>query len=229
MQYRTLLFDFDGTLVPSLDLWLDAYRDALYQFGVTLPDVAIITTCIGRSYESAAADVGIASASAFRAHVETALAQSYAATALFPEVVSLLAFCREAGVTLGLVTSSVRSNVEPALSRLGILAYFGTVVTGDEVMHHKPHPQPVLLALSRLGRTPDSTLLVGDSLADVRAGHAASTHVALFMPEAHARFHDFAALRNEQPEYTFAEYETLHVYLANDRIHNVRVEAENSQ
>ena len=41
---RAVLFDFDGTLTPSLPLWLEAYHIALRSFSVTLPDAEVLLT-----------------------------------------------------------------------------------------------------------------------------------------------------------------------------------------
>ena len=49
----------------------------------------------------------------------------------------------------------------------------------DSCAHSKPHPEPVLLALARLGRPSEEALLVGDSPHDLAAAKAAgATRVA---------------------------------------------------
>jgi phosphoglycolate phosphatase-like HAD superfamily hydrolase len=48
--------------------------------------------------------------------------------------------------------------------------------------------------------------MIGDSSADMRAGKAAGTATALFMPETHARFHSFEMLRATQPDHIFTDH-----------------------
>jgi HAD superfamily hydrolase (TIGR01509 family) len=48
------------------------------------------------------------------------------------------------GIRLGLVTSSDRSEVEPILRSAGIYASFHALVFGDDVLRHKPSPDPYL-------------------------------------------------------------------------------------
>jgi len=61
---------------------------------------------------------------------------------LLPGVASRLLASRAAGWQQALVTSAPRANVEAMLDVLGIGAFFGAVVTGDDVALGKPHPQP---------------------------------------------------------------------------------------
>jgi pyrophosphatase PpaX len=50
------------------------------------------------------------------------------------------------------------------------------VVAADDVARHKPHPDPLLLALERLGARPEEAAYVGDSPYDVAAAKAAGVH-----------------------------------------------------
>ena len=55
------------------------------------------------------------------------------------------------GRTLGLVTSSDRSDIEPLLQRAGIADCFNACVFGEEIASHKPDPAPYLLIRKKLG------------------------------------------------------------------------------
>ncbi len=56
------------------------------------------------------------------------------------------------------------------LKLTGIGAFFDTVVTLDDVKQPKPDPEPVRLALRRLGCDPSEAIMVGDNYHDVMAG-----------------------------------------------------------
>ena len=77
------------------------------------------------------------------------------------------------GRKLGVVTAKRRKTVDLAFAVLPIERYFDVVVTTESTAHDKPHPEPVLLALSELGSHPDKAAFVGDSPYDVGAGKAA--------------------------------------------------------
>ncbi len=212
-MYDTLLFDFDGTLVPSLELWLGSFQYALGKIGRTVPEKSILERFFYRDFSDVAREFHLGSAANFGAHVHDGLMQAFGTVQLYPGVRTVLHWCRAQNLPTALVTSSPRPQVEHALAQLGIADSFQTIVTGSDVTHLKPHPEPVLSALEKLSRQPAHTLFIGDYLADIRAGQEAGTHTALFLPPGHAKFYDFATLRALGPTFEFSQWEQLHEYL----------------
>ena len=85
-------------------------------------------------------------------------------------------------LSLAVVSSSLRSEVEPLLAQTGVLSSLDTLVCGDDVQRHKPDPEPYLLALERLSRGgkaihPRNCLVFEDSEAGVAAARAAGMTV----------------------------------------------------
>ncbi len=213
MPYQTILFDFDGTLTPSLELWLQAFQHALAHYERELPEKTIIQRFFYREYEEVADEFDLPSGPEFGRHVHEGLTLAFAAPQLYPGVRDVLEWCRASDIPLGLVTSSPRPQVMRALEALDIGRCFQAIVTGDDITHYKPHPEPVQKALAHLDADPAGALFVGDYTADVLAGHAAGTQTALFLPERHGRFYDFAALRATQPAFIFTDYQELQAHL----------------
>ena len=90
-----------------------------------------------------------------------------------PEAVALL---HERGHPLAVVTSKSDALAARGLSCVGLDRYFPTVITIDSSVRHKPHPEPVQIALERLGYAPAEAFFVGDSVHDIAAGNAAGVH-----------------------------------------------------
>lgn len=61
-----------------------------------------------------------------------------------PEVLKV---AKKKGLKLAVVSSTVSSRALPLLKNAGLLAYFDVKIFGDEVMKHKPLPDPYLTAL----------------------------------------------------------------------------------
>jgi pyrophosphatase PpaX len=108
----------------------------------------------------------------YRAHNEP-LHDELACCAGMDEVLVQL---KDEGRRLGIVTAKRRQTVELAFARIPIEHLFETVVGGDETKKHKPDPEPLLLALERLGAAPDEAVYVGDAPFDIKAAKAAGLY-----------------------------------------------------
>jgi HAD superfamily hydrolase (TIGR01509 family) len=92
----------------------------------------------------------------------------------FPGVHELLGDLREQGVALAVASSADRVKVEANLKGIGVdLAWFGAVVTGEDVAAKKPAPDIFQAAAKGLGVSPASCCVVEDALSGVAAAKAA--------------------------------------------------------
>lgn len=209
LPYRAVLFDFDGTLAPSLPLWVKAFERALGHYRHDLTENEILQRCFFRDWHEIAADFGTFSAEEIEIRVNEQLTHAFGDAQLFPEVTPLLHDCRMRALQVAMVTSAPRHLISGLIERLDLAAHFEFVICGDEVNNYKPHPEPVLKALAALGRQPHEAIMIGDSHADILAGKAAGTRTALFLPDDHHRFHDTSRLRATQPDHIFREHREL--------------------
>lgn len=180
-KIRAVLYDFDGTLADSTELIMRSYRhtmschlgdcppdaDWLSGFGMTLESQ------IGRFARSPAeAAAMLATYREFQDGLHDELLRP------FPGAAETVAELERRGIALAIVTSKHRRSALRGMELCGIVRHFDVVVTPEDVANPKPHPEPVLQALERLGARADETLFVGDSPHDVAAGRAAGTRTA---------------------------------------------------
>jgi phosphoglycolate phosphatase len=92
---------------------------------------------------------------------------------LYDGVTEALEFLSSTGVKIGCVTNKASEFTLPILQDLGISDYFETVLCGDMVEHKKPDPQPLILSAEKLGASPKASMMIGDSMSDVKAARAA--------------------------------------------------------
>jgi len=92
---------------------------------------------------------------------------------LYEGVNEALDYLKTTGVKIGCVTNKASEFTLPILEDLGIKDYFETVLCGDMVEKKKPDPMPLLQVAAELGVEPGASLMLGDSMSDVKAARAA--------------------------------------------------------
>jgi pyrophosphatase PpaX len=177
MRFPVVLFDLDGTVIDSGAIILASMRHAAREvLGVEVPDEQLMAAVGGPGLEAQmqalSADRADELVTVYRAHNEP-LHDELACCAGMDEVLVQL---KDEGRRLGIVTAKRRQTVELAFARIPIEHLFETVVGGDETKKHKPDPEPLLLALERLGAAPDEAVYVGDAPFDVKAAKAAGLY-----------------------------------------------------
>lgn len=96
---------------------------------------------------------------------------------LYPGVREGLDYLKAAGYKLGCVTNKAARFTEPLLRDLGVADYFAIIVSGDTLPQSKPDPAPLLHAAEFFGVQPTHSLMVGDSVSDVKAARAAGFQI----------------------------------------------------
>ena len=177
MRFPVVLFDLDGTVIDSGAIILASMRHAAREvLGVEVPDEQLMAAVGGPGLEAQmqalSPDRADELVTVYRAHNEP-LHDELVCCAGMDEVLVQL---KDEGRRLGIVTAKRRQTVELAFARIPIDHLFETVVGGDETKKHKPDPEPLLLALERLGAAPDDAVYVGDAPFDVKAAKAAGLY-----------------------------------------------------
>jgi len=96
---------------------------------------------------------------------------------LYSGVKEGLAYLASAGYTLGCVTNKAARFSEPLLEALDIRDRFSIVISGDSLPRKKPDPMPLLHAAGHFDLDPADSLMLGDSVSDVKAARAAGFQV----------------------------------------------------
>jgi len=170
-----VVFDLDGTLIDSEALVKEAHFAACAQMGVTMTDAQFLAL-VGMHRE--ANDLQLKSyygedfpletfIAATRAHVGERVAP------LKTGALELMDTLEELAIPFGLATSSRRPWVEKHFAAHALTTRFAAVVTRQDCIDGKPHPESYLNASRLLGVASANVLALEDSHAGVRAAHAA--------------------------------------------------------
>jgi phosphoglycolate phosphatase len=96
---------------------------------------------------------------------------------LYNGVAEALDFLKTTGVRIGCVTNKASQFTLPLLKDLGVHDYFEIIICGDMLERKKPDPMPLLYAAEKLETTPAASLMIGDSMSDVKAARAAGFRI----------------------------------------------------
>jgi phosphoglycolate phosphatase len=184
---RMILIDVDGTLVdsvPDLAFCVDAMMDAL---GMPRHGEARVRDWVGNGVERLVrrALVGALDGEpdealfqrAYPIFLELYAANTSQRSRLYPGIREGLDWLRARGYRLGSVTNKAERFTVPLLKDLGVYDDFELVVSGDTLPQKKPDPAPLLFAATWFGVSPQESLMVGDSVSDVRAARAAGFQI----------------------------------------------------
>jgi HAD superfamily hydrolase (TIGR01509 family) len=182
----TVIFDLDGVLVDSEQVWDAARRDVVAKHGGTWKDSATRDMLGMSSPEWSAYVVNELGTQLEPEHVNDAVVE--AMLAHYRRELPLLPGAREAVErlaaehTLGLASSSNRPVIDLVLERMGVADLFAATVSSEEVARGKPAPDVYLEALRRLGAT--HAAAIEDSENGIKAAHAAGLYV-IAIPNPH--------------------------------------------
>jgi len=169
---RALMFDFNGTLSHDEPLLLAIYQRLFARHGrpltagdyfgrlAGLSEEAIIGTWLGVD--------GPLLASLVAERIETYAAEAADGATVTAPVREAVRYAA-ARVPVAIVSGAFRAEIEPVVTAAGIAAELSTIVTADDVVHGKPHPEGYLLALERLGVAATVTVAFEDTEAGVAA------------------------------------------------------------
>ncbi|HEX4986482.1 MAG TPA: HAD-IIIA family hydrolase [Burkholderiales bacterium] len=176
---HAVLFDLDGTLAdtaPDLGYALNALLRArdLPELPVSLLRAHASSGARGLLNVGFGIDPGDPGFERLREEfLDTYEKNLSRASALFPRMPELLERIEAHGVRWGIVTNKAKRFTHPLVRALRLEDRAACVVCGDSTPFAKPHPAPMLEALSRLGLDAGQCIYVGDDERDVQAAHAA--------------------------------------------------------
>ncbi|PAL17053.1 HAD family hydrolase [Moraxella osloensis] len=164
-----IIFDWDGTLMNSVGLIVDAMRYAAEKHGLTVTD------------EATKSIIGIALVDAFPmlfpndSDKYDELLATYSEyyvkhcdnDKLFDGIKELIQDLHAQGKTLAIATGKKRKGLERVLPNSGIEAFFITTKTADETAG-KPNPLMLEQILVETGTRIENAVFIGDSIHDIR-------------------------------------------------------------
>lgn len=183
----TVLWDNDGVLVDTEELYFQATKSVLKTVGIDLTPEQFkeISLKRGESTFTLAAQQGFSNgeiaplrAQRDRLYEERLGSQSWAAEGVEKVLRSL-----HGQVRMGVVTSTRRQHFEIAHAKTGLKKYLDFVMAHEDYQRSKPHPDPYLTAMERHGLRPYECIVVEDSERGLTAATAAGLECLIVLSQ----------------------------------------------
>lgn len=189
-RFELIVFDWDGTLMDSAALIVQAIHQACRDLGIAPPDEARTRHVIGLGLEDALQHALPELPAARYPELAQRYRHHYLAAdqtlRLFAPTMQLLQALQAAGKTLAVATGKSRVGLQRAMAVTGSADFFAATRTGDDCFS-KPHPQMLEQLMQELGVDAEHTLMVGDTTHDLNMAHNAGTAALAVAFGAHPR------------------------------------------
>lgn len=178
MNYNTVIFDIDGTLIDSAKAILCTLQNAVYlttgkqyelselTFALGLTSREAVRRLVGENCEEACT-LGQKLYGEYMEHIP-----------LFDGMSETIFSLHKCGVRLGIVTSKTRKEFTRSF-HYPVTDCFDCCICADDTNCKKPDPKPLLACLSRMGSKKSSCLYVGDSIYDYQCAKNAGIDFGL--------------------------------------------------
>lgn len=184
-KIENFIFDIDGTLIDTIDMYMPAMIDTLAQHGHPVaPDKVEQTKhdLFGITGQDALRLAGISEdeiPAIQQDWFDLAYQRADQAKVIegIPEMLNTLANREDAKIAIA--TSKLADEYqEYFINKYDFAKLFKVAITSADTKKHKPAPDPILAAMNKMRADPATTVYVGDTINDMKAAHAAGAKFA---------------------------------------------------
>jgi HAD superfamily hydrolase (TIGR01509 family) len=172
-----IIFDFDGVIVDSHPLHLQAWKGFLRSIGKDVSDADLAFVLEGAKREEILrhflGDLTNEQINIHGAEKERRFQTLAGELKLVNGVADFLAQVDAAGLPMAVATSGSRGRAEQTLESFNLRSHFRAITTGDDVARGKPDPALFLLAARSLRVDAESVLVCEDAVSGVVAAKSA--------------------------------------------------------
>jgi beta-phosphoglucomutase len=214
VKKSAIIFDMDGVIIDSEKLHYEAEMNTCRYYSLDAPSHewdkfrgatgAVFFTHLIKNYAKDDIDLDKMLAHCFQVYQEIA-----------KESLKMISgakdFLKNARINykkLGLATSSRAVSQEMVFNKFDLHSFFDAIVTAEDVLNSKPHPEPYLKAVKKLDLEPEDCFVIEDSDNGIRSARAAGC-----LPIGITTSFKAEKLWDAGAEHVFNNYEEISIFL----------------
>lgn len=168
---KAIFFDIDGTLLDTTEFIFQAFEHTFKTHNLFTPARATIVQTVGKSLDECYQILTQTPDTTPLTETHRTFQESNLHLSIpFTHTIQTLATLKKANLSLAAISTRESRTLHTSLDHAGIRHFFDCIISGDEVIHVKPHPEPVLKALAYFSLSPEQAFMVGDTSVDIDAG-----------------------------------------------------------
>ena len=180
MAQKHYLFDFDGVLVDSMEIWIGIHSGNLRSAGIPVPENFVETITPLGNYHGAKYVLSLGLNMPLEDYLEQTARQlltAYATqVALKPHVAEKLRMLKQQGVRLHVLTANSHAYVDSCLKRWQVYDLFENLWTIDDFGLTKDDPEIYRKAARRLGADVNCCTMLDDNIKAISTAKDAGLH-----------------------------------------------------
>ena len=170
-DFDLIVFDWDGTLVDSIDWIVDCIQVVADDLSLDQPSKQACKDIIGLNLSEAMLALfpnlsNDEKKSMVASYRTLYLAKGISSEDLFLDALPVLHELKNLNKTLAVATGKSQTGLDRGLDGTGVRSFFDHFCCGD-IMQSKPNPHMLFDIMEKSGVSPNKTLMVGDSTLDL--------------------------------------------------------------
>lgn len=173
-RYKAFIFDLNGTMIDDMAYHVQAWHGLLQNLGADITLEQTKEQCYGKNAEllervfphrfttEEKYDIGLKKEKTYQREFKPHLK-------LLPGLSEFLKDAEKAGIRMAIGSAAIMQNIDFVIDGLDIRHYFSAIVSADDVMESKPHPETFLKCAEQLGISPADCLVFEDAPKGIEA------------------------------------------------------------
>lgn len=186
-KIKAIIFDLDGTLASTNSLIFNSFNYISKKYKDKELSKKDIISLFGPTEDEIIDEFFTEESDLVKKDYYDYYSTHHDSAKLYPGLEELIRFLKSKKVLLFIYTGKGRKTTDITLSKLNVLEYFDSTITGDDIKQRKSSGEGIQVLLEKFNLRKENVLMIGDAVADIKAARSAGVEVASVLWDSYAK------------------------------------------